>query len=222
VKVLQAITFWSEDPRNTLTLLRQAIADALEAQRLESMPSEFVKAEYIRLVQALADPDQRYHQIPKSPEGGEWQYSPAIQIPRLFVENEPELTLRLARQVYSRWLAQCDRPPVKRTPIHQVTHSASFYTTPANTDFGMTDADLAAWIDRSTLFSSYSTSLFLSLSLLDTDRDTPRRAALHLAQNLYVRESGKPPPSLGDLVGAWYPVGEPLPGEYRPSDPPLP
>jgi hypothetical protein len=215
---------WLNDPAVELALLQQAMADCLEAQRIEASGSETIQMEYLTLHQTLSEDREIGNTLFEgSPET--LDYAPPVRWIKLFALHEPERSKRLAKLVSARWLHEMKVPRAERS--HVITTKTSslwfFGTRAGEQPIGLADEELQQWLEQPSVFLRVGNTGPFVQTWLDRDGEIPKRLALRMAQRMYERaHEGKPPMKLGELLGAYYPATEPFPEGMTAEDPPLP
>jgi hypothetical protein len=229
---------WAADPRVNVTLLRQALDDALAADALTSPLSEALKLGYLSDLRMLRELNIRPVQ-PLPLPGGKGGLLDRVVTPlairhsiqrfRLSATNDPEKSRRASRLVYANWLAQVDRPPSKRAriaiPPPTLLYAAGPTAPPAAR--AVRPEDLIDAIEHTTLGRMMYVpdesnrewwADFYWEGKGPLAREPRRRAVLivKVAAELYRREHGQLPAIAGDLIGHHLNV---LPEGVDPTDP---
>ena len=210
----KALTRWASDPRVDAPLLRRALDEVIAIDAMTVPRSETTKAGYLLFVHSLADPnlieDTLLYKNPDDP--GDWcedlpvplAAKKPIMVARVLAADDYERSLRVARLMAANWLAQEDKPPSKRPkpvrkdpPIYEPDPSGP----PASR--ALPAATLSSWLDSSLLASGYFRGMAKYAPAIDRERGRQARLVVHLADRLYRRERGGPPPSPEALVGPY-------------------
>jgi hypothetical protein len=234
------ITHWAADPRVDAALLRQALADALEADTLTPPMSESMKLEYVSCLRDLAELRVMVADIPlPGGENGLLEKVAAsmgarlqLQRARLKMTNDIERSRRVVRLLFANWLPQLDKPAAERAPLAIqkpiVIYANDRHAPPSAR--AVAPEDLEAAIGQ-TLFAQqflrptngfpqgsgpWSGWAWEGDSILA--REPRRRAVLivKLAAELYRREQGKPPANAAALLGSCLKT---LPEGFKENDP---
>ncbi len=221
-----ALTRWADDPRVDAPLLRQALAEVIAIDALTAPRSDAIKWEYLVFIHTMDDPDLVEDLLTSRQPGdpGDWcQDLPVadaakrpIQAARLLAANDRERSLRVARLMTANWLAQVDRPPSRRARLAQVDppiYEADPTAPPASR--ALPPGELAKWLDSSLLARWDLRHQVRYAPLIDRERIRQARLVVHLADRLYRRERGGPPPTPQALVGTYL---EALPEGYDAPD----
>jgi hypothetical protein len=209
---------WAEQPAVTSEQLKQALADARSDFRLYESRSNILKAEYLMLrntftsakwteMIAGVDPGQAAAAIPM--KMGYW------------VVGEPELTVRLCRQILANQLPEIEKPLSMRRSVVGTGTAMLFDPDPTVT---MPPGQLdPAEIDRCVKRSSLMRVVSPVMIQYDTAmlRQQAKQAVLEvaLAAHAYRRDLGEFPPSLSELLPNYLPAVPPDPCD--PSGGPL-
>ena len=208
-------TAWAADPRTDAPLLRRALRDAVACEAMAPRASDMLKVEYFSLMDVLAGPDAReyglsaatnwYHLLPGS-----------FRAERL-LRREPERGRRVIRLAFANWLAYCDQHPNLRPPILRGEVDLFDAGTTAPTAARAIEPEkLKAWVKSSRLVSAFLPAIAPFIRSMDRDRVSLSALEITLAEQLYLRDHGKPPATLGDLLGPDLPR---LPAGREPGDP---
>lgn len=186
---------WSDNPAVTPELLRQALTELHEADRLTPPNSAAMKAEYLCLTNMLTEPKSLQELIEYD---GIISVPPALRPKAMYVMGEPELSLNAFQHVFANLLSELDKPKRDRAP--SAGGLFNLYDLPPGTTRCLPTREL----DK-TVFSTY-----LARSTLPAyqqagdamDREAARRAAvsLLLACQLHYRLHGDGPAKIEDLV----------------------
>jgi hypothetical protein len=209
----------ADDPRIDAATLRSTLREAVALDRTTDPPSVSGKIEYMSMQKFLdnpvpflreynpelfnGDPEHWYRNLPKYREG-EW-----------FLLREPERSRRLTRLCFANILAHCDEPASVRPPI--APGDLRLYQESPE-DGRPSPEELERWSKTTRLFSVVFPSLSQALRAYDRERSQQAALVLHLSEQLYIREHGRSPKTLGDLVGPDLPA---LPDGYDPGDAPI-
>lgn len=232
------VVLWAEDSKITQALLRRAINDLEAMEPLLGKPSDSLKSEYLLIMGMLSDPTGLYRSMEPlrkiTTGGGPVVPVTRIELPEpfpllqrrveLFVAGEPDRSKRIARLVFTNWLAQADKRPADREKIISVDPLV-FESEPAVASPGIASAELARLIETAPLYNlvrggvSQPASLFPRIDEWPkTLRNARRRRAdliVALAGRLQELETDKLPDSVEELIGQTLPK---LPEDYVPPD----
>ena len=220
-KGLQArVTLWAADPRTQVLDLHRALDDVIAHAPRPEWESSSLKYDYLRALHELdrpngyvsqgSDEDRSYH------IGGEPlppNLAQSVYALRRFLIREPERSRRVLRLAFANWLAHVQVPEERhRKPAVRgsflsggQTTSLFFYAAgpvaPASART-LTPKHLAEW-----LLTAPDAKLILSQwpgpSIGRQERKDHRTLLILLAEELYRREHGRPPPSEQALVGTY-------------------
>ena len=198
---------WARDPRTDGPLLRRAITAVEDLDARAPPISDNLKAEYVATMRALDDPRRLARDLDRV---GNSTY-PYADTPRMhhvfwFLKREPDRSRRVARLFFANWLSQCDKPTSARpkaTGNHE-SHPiwAYFNVTPD----GPPEAHA---IEPVKLFAGLQSTAMLWRFLpmypayapdAHADRQSRGTLLVHLAEQLYLRETGNELPSIEALV----------------------
>lgn len=218
----EAVLSWAGDPRVDPGLLRRALEDVREADAMTRPTSEWVKVEYLIVRNSLLSPaiTGRELELQGQVSTREIDHLPGAARLEWFLKREPERSLRLVRLIYANWLSQIDRPPPLRSPIVKFPEGLEVYDVGPSAPPGaraLPPAELAAWFGSTRLTREYMPAIGNLQGALDGDRRVLGSLTVSLAELLYEREHGKPPATLGALVG---PYLDRLPEGYEGLDQP--
>ena len=233
------ITRWAADPRVDAAMLRQALADALAADRMTAPLSESMKLEYLTCLRDLDELRVLVDEIPMPGGKNGWVEKVVtstgtkshLQRARLNMTNDVERSRRVVRLLFANWLPQLDRPAALRAPI-AIRKPTVIYASDPNAPGAanaIAPADLDAAIGH-TLFAQqflrpadlfpegaapWSGWAWEGTSTLA--REPRRRAVLivKLAAELFRREQGKPPANAALLLDGYL---KELPEGIAPGD----
>jgi hypothetical protein len=205
---------WSVDPKVDARLLRRALEDVLALDALTPPNSDAIRNEYFWVMNTLDDPEMRERFVSKPystdkvPTSRTMKERLAAHVAVLY--HEPERSRRVSRLLISNWLAACDLPAAERARRIVPSGDLLLYEPLPGEISPLATSEIARWY-RST---RYARSFFADLARLDRifARDETNRATLivHIATQLYKRETGDEPAHPRDLVGKYLnalPVG---------------
>jgi len=208
----KALTRWAADPRVDAAMLRRALSEVIAIDALTAPRSDSVKMHYLTLAGEMDDPgliDDVLLSSKAYGEPGDWceqlpipdRAKVPIQAARVIAADDRERSLRVARLMTANWLAQVDKPPARRAPM--VHSEPPVYGDDPASPGVLRPEKLAGWLDSSLIAGRFFRGL--EKFGVDIDRERPRQARLvvHLADQLYRREHGAPPPSPAALVGPY-------------------
>lgn len=184
---------WSAHPAVTPDLLRKALAEFHEADRLTPPNSVAMKTEYLVLRNTLREAKSLGELLEFSSDG-----PPSLQAPALFVMGEPELSLKVFQHVFANQLSEIDKPKASRAPT--AAGVFNFYDLPP----GITKCLPARELDQIVNSAILARLTLPAYQQADAamQREAARRAAvsLMLACQLHHRLHGDWPAKIEDLV----------------------
>jgi hypothetical protein len=220
-QVNSRVDAWAADQRTGAPVLRQALTDLLPHEPKPEWDVFSLKVDYMDMmgefnrpngwVQMGTDPDLDYR------IGGEKlppNLTRQLYAARRFVNNEPERSLRVLRLVFANWLAHAGTPPGKTGRPMVVAKffkdgsnvSVPFYAenpVPPQGNKSLSPDKLAEWlqstIDAKLLLASRRTWPGIRVS----EKRHYSDMVIFVANELYRREHGAPPPSERALVGPY-------------------
>jgi hypothetical protein len=215
------IATWAANPRTSVPLLRQALADILAGEPKPEWDVFSLKIDYLAqmhefdskwgIVQQGEDEDQHWK------IGGEDLPPNLAWIPyatKRYFWNEPERSRRVMRLAFANWLAHAENedPQLQKPAVHATfrmgnrTTGVDFYSVDPKARAEarkLAPADLAKWFvgtrDAKILLSRF----WPWPAIRTTERREHRALVLILADELYKRDHGKPPTSEADLIGSY-------------------
>lgn len=240
-KAALRIDRWASDPKVDAPLLRRALAETIADDAMTPPLSEALKLEYLIYLRDLTDLRLLPAEIPMpgGKDGVLNRVATSVGVKdaaeRLWLRasNDDERSRRAARMLFANWLAQVDRPPAARAPVAVRLPTAVYAPDPTAPPAARAIApeELARIVDRNVLSAHIFRAGQFPFSSsprgdggLAWDEGGPfaierrRRSALivRMAAELFRRETGHPPKSVGELVG---PCLEELPDGVAASDP---
>jgi hypothetical protein len=198
---------WSDRPEVDAALLRRALEDVLALDVLTPARSEIIRTEYFSAMNTLADAELLAQTLEIDiPEKDRTLLLHArlraeAAIARLY--REPERSRRVIRLLLANLLSASDLPPDERARRAVKVGPHTLFRPPDGEAPAISPEELMRWFDS----AKYAKMLVTLWERADSHhaRDEANRAALivHLAEQLYTRERGKPPASVDDLVGPY-------------------
>jgi hypothetical protein len=184
---------WSAHPAVTPDLLRKALAEFHEADRLTPPNSVAMKTEYLVLRNTLREATSLKELLDISTDG-----PLSLQAPALFVMGEPELSLKVFQHVFANQLSEIDKPKASRAPT--ATGVFNFYDLPPGTTKCLPARELDQ-IVNSAILARLTLPAYQQADAA-MQREAARRAAvsLMLACQLQHRLHGDWPAKVEDLV----------------------
>ncbi len=213
-----AAIHWSKNTKVTIPQLKRALNDVLEINALTVSRRDLVRTAYFSLTNSLEDHNGRERLLEVSlsnlatPAPPTFVRSIKIKAMTAYgaLKREPERSRRVIRLEVANWLAAADLPTselAKRAV--QVKELTLYEPSPGETPPLSLD-DLAAWFDT-TLYAKLDAYMWVGLDrALSRDEQSQAALIIHLAEEIYTRENGKPPKAAQDLVGTYLkklPVG---------------
>jgi hypothetical protein len=217
--LLQRVAAWANDPRTEVPLLRLALDDAMKYHPRPEWDASSLKVDYRLMMRELDRPDGPlaggYDDDLEYRIAGEMlppNLAQSVYAARRFLLNEPERSRRVLRLIFANWLARVEAPEEgRRKPAVRAiyrggsTTSVPLYAPGPDAPTGaspLAPRDLIPW-----LFKAHDAKRLLfqwpwpSISLRERQRH--RALVVILAEALYRRERGGPPPSEDALVGPY-------------------
>ncbi len=210
----KALTRWAADPRVDAPLLRRALAEVIAIDALTAPRSDALKLDYLVFVHSLNDPDLlellAYEKRPGDPT--DWAeglpvpkpVKKTVQAVRLVASDDRERSLRVIRLFLANWLAEVDRPLSRRVPLAR-TDPPIYAPDPTAPPAAraLTPERLARWHDSTLLARPFVSFLTSGFAPIERERTRQAKLVVHLADQLYRRDHGGPPPSPAALVGPY-------------------
>lgn len=207
------VTTWAKDPRVSKASLRQALDEVIEAQTLCLPNAETLKAEYVILVKHLNDPDYLKRTV-LTAEGNStmvgkanyedhwYRYIPWYEDVRDFLNREPERSRRVARLAFTNWIAHADGVRPFRSKLTDRFPDLFMNNPRTPADVFVYPSGLHEWLASSRM-SELGRSGLMSTDFRSKERKIFSQVIVGLAQELYVRDHGRPPHSVDELVGPY-------------------
>jgi hypothetical protein len=222
---------WATDPNVDPALLRRALADVLDVGKLTPPLSDTLKADYLETLHLIDHPTlpvlnrvaADYGRDGEPTDGdqppsreevrfaeGDWSgtesdpyrsYLPDVRARIVYyMRHEPETSRRLVAQVYANWLDHCDESANRRP---STVSPFELYDTPPSRP-GMLAVPTLIEALNGPRVARHVISPWSDLEKMVKDEQT-RQAQLvvALAEQLYIRERGTPPPMIRALVGSY-------------------
>jgi hypothetical protein len=219
--VQQRIEAWAADPRTAAALLRRALDDVKACEPKPEWDTYSLKVEYLVMISELDAPDgeiKRGSYRDLNYQIADMKLSPELSshlyAAQRFIKNEPELSRRVLRLAFANWLARAQgSDPQNRTPsvVADSGQSRGWNTSIPFFTPGPNAPDSARRMPLDQLASRLLTT-HDALELLENwpwwwTRISEKRAhaglVMLLAEALYRRDHGTPPPNDGALVGPY-------------------
>jgi hypothetical protein len=220
----QRLATWATDPRTTITELRAALDEVLEAEPRPDWDSYTLKVRYLETMRKLDRPMNSYDR--QEVEGERAYRLGDLQVPagaiesgeaaRRFLLREPERSRRVVRLLYAHWLAHVEtREPRPRKPavraVLTALKPASVALYPVSPDApagarALPPQELASWLVTARdarLLILWANSHGEPWPPNQLYRRAHRALVVMLATELYRRERGALPPSEEALVGTY-------------------
>jgi hypothetical protein len=209
---------WAADPRVDAPLLRRALGDALAIEAMAPSDAYTLRVDYLRVARYLEDRAADYAR--PSRQGHEPDWYMHIWVPglgeldraRVVLNRDVERSRRVLRLAFAHWIALAESGgPISRPAIRALKpyglQGVDFFdlgpAAPAKAR-ALTPRELARWFESETLAQG---ELIHAWNHYKTARSRERAGrgdlSLLLAEQLYRREHGAPPPSTEALVGPY-------------------
>jgi hypothetical protein len=224
----QGHAHWADQPGVTSEQLRQAMAEVQSDDKLYESLSNTLKSEYLGNKNTLRSRDWADLIVPVNPSGLDNFVGPRAMRLLYWVVGEPEVSIRVLRQILANQLPEIDKPIDLRCKM--VGSGATMLFEPDPSISQPSGQLETARIDRAIKRSSLTRMLLPSLAQIDSTflARRGRQATLEalLAAQAYRRDHGEFPQSLAQLVPNYLaavpvdpcnPVGGPL--LYRRDEP---
>jgi hypothetical protein len=209
----------ADDPRIDAATLRSTLREAVALDRTTDPPSVSIKFEYLSIMRFLDDPEpflRKYNPEMFAGDAEHWYRNlPKYREAEWFLLREPERSRRLARLCFANLLAHCDKPASARPPI-AAGELGLFQDRPESGP--VSREELERWSKTTRIFRVVYPAIFNALHAYDRERASNSALVLHLAEQIYIRERGRPPKALGELIGPDLPA---LPDGCDPGDAPI-
>ena len=211
---------WAADPRVGAPLLRRALRDVMDCEAMSPRASDALRVEYLCMMKAIDAPGPllRY-ELAGDPVW--YHHLTGLMRAGLYLKREPERSRRVTRLAFANWLAQCDRPPNGRARLAMRAPDVYLYdadpAAPAAAN-ALPPGTAGEWMKSTELAARFGPMYFWVVAAFDRDRRTLAALKVTLAEQLYRREHGRPPGTLGALVSPDLPA---LPDGYEAGDPPI-
>jgi hypothetical protein len=229
----QRLANWAADPRSTIAQLHGALEEALKNEPKPEWDSFAIKAGYLAMMHSLEQPVPSFVQQDIGWEYdyhlGDLQLSSDmaghLDAGRRFLLREPERSRRVLQLLYANWLAHVEhRGPGPRkpavcasfplllstNPVSRSTTRVSLYPVGPLAPPGarsLPPRELASWLvttnDAKLRFIVANSIQWPWSPARLRDRKAYRELVLMLAEEIYRRERGGPPPSEDALVGTY-------------------
>jgi hypothetical protein len=196
---------WAQQPEVTSEQLRQALADARSDYHLYESPSNVLKTDYLAARNSFQDPNWGQMLAPIDPNAPRTVVTGKAMRLGYWIMGEPELTVRILRQIVANQLPEIDKPLAQRRKLVGAGTAMLFDPDPA---VPLAPGQLAtAAIDGAIRRSSLTRLMVPGMKQFDDVmlRQSARQAALEalLSIQMYRRDHGELPKSLSDLVPAY-------------------
>ncbi len=209
---------WGKLPGITVAQLRQAIADVQAMELLYGNRSDMLKLQYlyyrdqIEDLASPADPDAKH-----ANESYDFWHDTALPLIHqgdLVLTAEPERSRRTLRHLFANWLAEADKPPDERAPVHSA--KPLVFRSSEESDAAIS-ADTLAWQAAHAPLIAQAHAANIGIDdwpqVLDSERRACANFIVQLASRIYEIEQGKLPNSPEHLVGT---VLDKLPDFFTP------
>lgn len=223
----QVIT-WAKDPRVSKGSLRRALDEVVSAEALCPANAETLKAEYVILVEHLndraylkrtvltAEGDRTTHGD-VAYEDHWYRYLPWYEELRDFLNHEPERSRRVARLVFTNWIAHADGVRPFRSEFTDRYPDLFVNNPPTPAHARVYPSGLHDWLATSRMWELGQSSS-IGTDFRKKERTILAQVIVALSEELYLRDHGHAPSSVDELVGSYL---EHLPEEL-PSTVPAP
>jgi hypothetical protein len=210
---------WSDDPKLDAPLLRRALEDVLAIDRLTVPNNEFLRNDYIYIMNTLADRDHSDRALAEQFITAEQITSKELAKFRIgstlaTLNREPERSRRVIRLVVANWLTVCDLPAAIRARRAVKFGDLTLFRPADGESSPISAEDLARWFESTRYARSFLLGrLFAVNGSLAREEAARNELIVHVAEQLYLREHGELPETAEVLVG---PYLKALPAGYVP------
>jgi hypothetical protein len=214
------IDSWAANPKTRVSLVRRALDVVLACEPKPEWDAHSLRIEYLGMMNQLSRPDgwvqhgtgpERDYRIAnvKLPD----ELTSRLYAARRLVRNEPEVSRRVLRLAFANWLAHDRDPdPHRRNPSAVASFeflnwnvAVPFFTAGPKAPDGarkISPNDLARWLltarDAKWLLDNWP---WWTVRL--SEKRSHASLVMLLAEELFERDHGKPPPRDEDLVGPY-------------------
>ncbi len=190
---------WANEPQTTAELLRRAMRELQDEQKRTPPLSNCLKIEYLSMTSLMQSPT-----LVSDLGGIRFRGSPFLDRTYLFVNGEPELSEHVIRYVFANWLAQVDKPRLRRTK--QEPTLGVFEPDPTILKPQPTTSELSNYF-RESILARLELPAGRQMFIV-ADREAARDTVLLtvLALELFAREHGHYPEKLEELVPDFLPA----------------
>jgi hypothetical protein len=199
---------WAADPRLDAEDLRRALDDVRAVRAMNPPYSETAKVEYLLIRNELTGPGSRETALSEYRSGSAetLAYLPGALETLWWLKREPERSLRVARLAFAGWIAHADEPASKRPAPRPTPHGFEWYPLPDEAPASarsLSPTEFDDWMQSSLIARIYLPAIGPLQSAFERDRRTLAAIEIALASQLYEREHGEAPKTLGVLVGPY-------------------
>jgi hypothetical protein len=205
----QPVMNWASNPRVNAATLRRALADVKACKAMSTPVSEMIQGEYLALMKEMERPQKLLLQAFED-DTVWYHHHPGWTRAEIFWTREPERSRRVARLVFRNWLTFADEPASRRPAVSK--NEPRVFNRPTA---GLTPDAVERWFESATLARLFLPALSHAFTAMDRDRRVMGSLEVALAEQLYRREHGTYPRSLGQLVGRFL---DRLPEGYAADD----
>ncbi len=202
---------WADQPNLSIVDLQSALDDLLAIDAMTPPLRQNFEAEYFAFAKLLDQPDLTTWKV-ETVINGKVRETPANFRDRAienfwkFALREPERSRRVLRVVWANWLAVSDLAAAERAKRRKEFPIGIFFDpspdAPAMARRLTPDA-LNRWAESTRLLRLILPATSALEKALTRERATRASLLIHLAERLYIREHGKPPASVDQLVGPY-------------------
>jgi hypothetical protein len=200
---------WADDPKVDATLLRKALEDLQAIDRLTVPNTEFLRNDYIFMMNTLADDNHSDRALAEqylmpdqitSKELAKLRFGATLAT----LNHEPERSRRVIRLVIANWLTVCDLPAAERAKRAVKIGDLCLFRPAEGEASPITAEDLARRFESTRYARNFLLGRLFAVNG-SLAREEASRAALivHVAEQLYLREHGELPETAEKLVGSY-------------------
>jgi hypothetical protein len=195
---------WSDDPKVGAALLRQALADVLALDALPAPRDRTARYEAVVTLNTLDDPAARGAiLIGEGPRQDLWRrrIKPGLDAAHAALINEPERSRRVIKLILDNHLRASGLPSEERARRARRFGKLTFYDVAPGEASPIAPEELFRWYE-STLYAKAVEYGWSNIATVLAVEETRRSTLIvHLAEQLYLREHGRLPARVEDLVG---------------------
>jgi hypothetical protein len=197
---------WSDDPKVGVALLRQALADVEELNALPAPSDRTARYEAVVALNTLDDPAARGAILDgEGPRQDLWRrrIKPGLDAAHAALINEPERSRRVIKLILANWLMVSDLPAAERARRGKRFDERTFYDAAPGEAAAIAPDELFRWYQSTTYAKKLDFGWSRIPTVLAVEETRRYTLIVHLAEQLYLREHGRLPDRVEDLVGPY-------------------